>query len=115
MEHTRAENLHIIPQVGDSFLTNKRRPLLTIIEVCSLTFVTRTQPNLCLNFICSKPYSIDSEENSSSLAGKDTLTHSSLLSKACCRTLVECMIPSYHLAISTDIRQAYAESSGISM
>ncbi len=36
MEDTRAENLRILPQIGDSFLTNKRRPLLTIIEVLAV-------------------------------------------------------------------------------
>lgn len=58
MEHTRAENLRIIPKVGDSFLTNKRRPLLTIIEVHFLPY----KQILCdaefsiasLNYLCTK-------------------------------------------------------------
>jgi uncharacterized protein YcgI (DUF1989 family) len=32
MEHSRPHLLHIIPQIGDSLLTNKRRPILTILE-----------------------------------------------------------------------------------
>ena len=32
MEHSRPQLLHIIPKVGDSLLTNKRRPILTIVE-----------------------------------------------------------------------------------
>jgi uncharacterized protein len=32
MEHSRAHILKIIPQVGDTMLTNKRRPVLTFVE-----------------------------------------------------------------------------------
>jgi uncharacterized protein len=32
MEHSRAGMLHIIPRVGDSLLTNHRRPILTLME-----------------------------------------------------------------------------------
>ncbi len=32
MEHSRAGMLHITPHVGDTLLTNKRRPILTLIE-----------------------------------------------------------------------------------
>lgn len=32
MEHSRAHLLKLIPQVGDTMLTNKRRPILTFIE-----------------------------------------------------------------------------------
>ena len=32
MEHTRATILKLIPQVGDSLVTNKRRPILTMTE-----------------------------------------------------------------------------------
>jgi uncharacterized protein len=32
MAHTRAHTLHISPRVGDSLLTNRRRPILTIVE-----------------------------------------------------------------------------------
>jgi uncharacterized protein YcgI (DUF1989 family) len=32
MEHSRATHHHIIPRIGDSLLTNRRRPILTIIE-----------------------------------------------------------------------------------
>lgn len=32
MEHSRAGMLHIIPRVGDTLLTNHRRPILTLIE-----------------------------------------------------------------------------------
>ena len=33
MEHTRAEELYLIPKIGDRLLTNHRRPILTIVEV----------------------------------------------------------------------------------
>jgi len=32
MEHSRATHHHLIPHVGDALLTNKRRPILTLIE-----------------------------------------------------------------------------------
>lgn len=32
MEHTRAGILRLIPQAGDKLLTNKRRPILTVME-----------------------------------------------------------------------------------
>jgi uncharacterized protein YcgI (DUF1989 family) len=32
MEHSRPQLLHISPRLGDSLLTNKRRPILTIVE-----------------------------------------------------------------------------------
>lgn len=32
MEHSRAHILRIIPQVGDTMLTNRRRPILTLVE-----------------------------------------------------------------------------------
>lgn len=32
MEHSRAGMLHLTPHVGDTLLTNKRRPILTLIE-----------------------------------------------------------------------------------
>jgi len=32
LEHTRALILRLIPRVGDGLLTNKRRPILTIME-----------------------------------------------------------------------------------
>ncbi|MBS0562512.1 MAG: urea carboxylase-associated family protein [Proteobacteria bacterium] len=32
MEHSRATHHHMIPKVGDAMLTNKRRPILTILE-----------------------------------------------------------------------------------
>jgi uncharacterized protein YcgI (DUF1989 family) len=32
MEHSRAHMLHLIPRVGDSLLTNRRRPILTVME-----------------------------------------------------------------------------------
>ena len=32
MEHTRAHSLHIVPRVGDVLRTNRRRPILTLIE-----------------------------------------------------------------------------------
>lgn len=32
MEHSRPQLLHIIPKVGDLLLTNKRRPILTIVK-----------------------------------------------------------------------------------
>lgn len=32
MEHSRAHILRIIPQVGDTMLTNQRRPILTLVE-----------------------------------------------------------------------------------
>ncbi|MBY0610571.1 MAG: urea carboxylase-associated family protein [Beijerinckiaceae bacterium] len=32
MEHTRAHSLHVIPKVGDVLRTNRRRPILTLIE-----------------------------------------------------------------------------------
>jgi uncharacterized protein YcgI (DUF1989 family) len=32
MEHSRAGNLHLIPKVGDRLLTNRRRPILTLLE-----------------------------------------------------------------------------------
>ncbi len=32
MEHTRAHTLHVIPKIGDKFLTNHRRPILTLVE-----------------------------------------------------------------------------------
>jgi uncharacterized protein YcgI (DUF1989 family) len=32
MEHSRAGMLHITPHVGDTLLTNKRRPILTLVE-----------------------------------------------------------------------------------
>lgn len=32
MEHSRAHILRIVPQVGDTMLTNQRRPILTLVE-----------------------------------------------------------------------------------
>ena len=32
MEHTRAHSLHIVPRVGDVLRTNRRRPIMTLIE-----------------------------------------------------------------------------------
>jgi uncharacterized protein YcgI (DUF1989 family) len=32
MEHSRATHHHMIPRVGDALLTNRRRPILTIVE-----------------------------------------------------------------------------------
>ena len=32
MEHSRAGMLHLIPHVGDTLLTNRRRPILTLLE-----------------------------------------------------------------------------------
>src|SRR5271156_3038735 len=32
MEHSRATHRHLIPRVGDALLTNRRRPILTILE-----------------------------------------------------------------------------------
>ncbi len=32
MEHSRATHRHMIPRVGDAMLTNRRRPILTIVE-----------------------------------------------------------------------------------
>ena len=32
MEHSRATHHHMIPRVGDTLLTNRRRPILTIVE-----------------------------------------------------------------------------------
>jgi uncharacterized protein len=32
MEHTRAHTLHIVPRVGDVLRTNRRRPILTLVE-----------------------------------------------------------------------------------
>ena len=32
MEHSRATHHHIIPRVGDALLTNRRRPILTLLE-----------------------------------------------------------------------------------
>jgi uncharacterized protein YcgI (DUF1989 family) len=32
MEHSRAAMMAIIPKVGDSFVTNQRRPILTVVE-----------------------------------------------------------------------------------
>ncbi len=32
MEHTRAGILRLIPRPGDKLLTNKRRPILTVME-----------------------------------------------------------------------------------
>src|SRR3712207_4741705 len=32
MEHSRAGHLHVIPKVGDTLLTNRRRPILTLLE-----------------------------------------------------------------------------------
>lgn len=32
MEHSRSGNHHIIPRVGDAMLTNRRRPILTLLE-----------------------------------------------------------------------------------
>jgi uncharacterized protein YcgI (DUF1989 family) len=32
MEHTRAHTLHIVPRVGDLLRTNRRRPILTLVE-----------------------------------------------------------------------------------
>lgn len=32
MEHTRAHSLHVIPKVGDVLRTNRRQPILTLIE-----------------------------------------------------------------------------------
>ena len=32
MEHSRATHHHMIPRVGDAMLTNRRRPILTILE-----------------------------------------------------------------------------------
>jgi len=32
MEHSRATHRHMIPRVGDRMLTNRRRPILTILE-----------------------------------------------------------------------------------
>src|SRR6266700_8019552 len=31
-EHTRAHSLHLVPKLGDIMRTNKRRPILTLIE-----------------------------------------------------------------------------------
>src|SRR5438105_4276508 len=35
MEHTRASILRIIPKPGDRLVTNKRRPILTVVEDAS--------------------------------------------------------------------------------
>ena len=35
MEHSRAGHLHLIPKVGDALLTNRRRPILTLLEETS--------------------------------------------------------------------------------
>ena len=32
MEHTRAHSLHIVPRVGDVLRSNRRRPMLTLVE-----------------------------------------------------------------------------------
>jgi uncharacterized protein YcgI (DUF1989 family) len=32
MEHTRAHTEHVIPKVGDALLSNRRRPILTLVE-----------------------------------------------------------------------------------
>ena len=32
MEHSRAAMMHLIPAVGDALVTNKRRPILTVVE-----------------------------------------------------------------------------------
>ena len=32
MEHSRPHSMHVIPKVGDVILTNKRRPILTLVE-----------------------------------------------------------------------------------
>ena len=32
MEHSRATHRHMIPRVGDTLLTNRRRPILTLTE-----------------------------------------------------------------------------------
>jgi len=32
MEHTRAHTLRLVPQVGDILRTNRRRPILTLVE-----------------------------------------------------------------------------------
>jgi uncharacterized protein YcgI (DUF1989 family) len=32
MEHSRATHRHLIPRIGDALLTNRRRPILTILE-----------------------------------------------------------------------------------
>ena len=32
MEHSRAHTLHLVPRVGDVMRTNRRRPILTIVE-----------------------------------------------------------------------------------
>ena len=32
MEHSRATHHHLTPHVGDTLLTNRRRPILTLIE-----------------------------------------------------------------------------------
>jgi uncharacterized protein len=32
MEHTRAHSLHIVPRLGDVLRTNRRRPILTLVE-----------------------------------------------------------------------------------
>ena len=32
MEHTRAGIMRLIPRAGDKLLTNKRRPILTVME-----------------------------------------------------------------------------------
>ncbi len=32
MEHTRPGILKVIPRVGDALLTNRRRPILTVVE-----------------------------------------------------------------------------------
>src|SRR5207244_12231435 len=34
-EHTRAHSLHLVPKPGDVLRTNKRRPILTLIEETS--------------------------------------------------------------------------------
>ena len=40
MEHSRPQLLHIIPKVGDLLLTNKRRPILTIVKIPRAEFMT---------------------------------------------------------------------------
>jgi len=32
MEHTRTSTLHVIPKLGDVFVTNRRRPILALVE-----------------------------------------------------------------------------------
>ena len=40
-EHTRAHSLHLVPKLGDVLRTNRRRPILTLIEDTSGGITTR--------------------------------------------------------------------------